>query len=107
MGGYDIYWVSWNGRGWDWLMYMGMFVNSSYNDLYYVCFFDCEWVFFVFNCFDLLVIFWDDGEEVCCNDFYIVGIIDEIKFLVLIYYVIEFIELLGIIVVLYEFSLGG
>ena len=107
MGGYDIYRASWNGRGWDRPTHMGTPVNSSYNDLYYARFPDRERALFASNRPDSLAIFWDDGEEACCNDLYTVGITDEIKLLALTYHAIELTELPGTTVALYELSPGG
>ena len=107
MGGYDIYRANWNGRGWDRPTHMGTPVNSSYNDLYYARFPDKERAYFASNRPDSLAIFWDEGEEACCNDIYSVGITDEIKLLALTYDAIEKLELPGTTVALYELDPAG
>jgi hypothetical protein len=107
MGGYDVYRTSWNGRGWDRPTHMSIPVNSSYNDLYYSRFPGQEQAYFASNRPDSLAIFWDDGNDACCNDIYSVGITDEIKLLALTFHALELTELPGASVALYELNPGG
>jgi len=74
MGGLDIYRASLNGESWMQPIHMGLPTNSSYNDVYYSRFEEHDFAYFASNRHSAEALFWDEDEEVCCNDIYKVEI---------------------------------
>lgn len=74
LGGLDVYRSSNTQEGWTQPMHLGIPTNSSYNDVYYARFANEEKGYFASNRHVAEAIFWDEEEEVCCNDIYKIDI---------------------------------
>jgi len=75
LGGLDVYRAIINKNGWiEPPIHMGLPTNSSYNDVYYARFEEHDFGYFASNRHSADAIFWDEDEEVCCNDIYKVEI---------------------------------
>lgn len=74
LGGLDIYRSSSMDTEWMEPVHMGLPTNSSYNDVYYSRFEEHDFAYFASNRHTAEAIFWDEDEDVCCNDIYKVEI---------------------------------
>ncbi|RMF02330.1 MAG: hypothetical protein D6772_03635 [Bacteroidetes bacterium] len=76
LGGMDVYrsTMAFNGEAWFEPVHLGLPTNSSYNDVYYVRYEDHDFGYFASNRHAADAIFWDEDEDVCCNDIYMVEI---------------------------------
>lgn len=75
LGGLDVYRAIINENNWmEPPLHMGLPTNSSYNDVYYARFEEHDFGYFASNRHSADAIFWDEDEEVCCNDIYKVEI---------------------------------
>ncbi len=74
LGGLDVYRSTMDGDNWTTPFHLGLPTNSSYNDVYYTRFAEKDYAYFASNRHSAEAIFWDEEEDVCCNDIYKVEI---------------------------------
>ncbi len=74
IGGLDLYRSSINGTDWMAPVHLGLPSNSSFNDVYYTRIPELDTAYFASNRHTAEAIFWDEDEDVCCNDIYKVEI---------------------------------
>lgn len=107
LGGFDIYNCRQTLDGWATPQHMGVPVNSSYNDVYYMVVGQGEKGYLSSNRPDTSAVFWDDTKESCCNDIYELAIDTKVDLLVKTFNGLDSTELKGAKVELYELTPEG
>lgn len=70
LGGYDVYQSRQSGSNWQTPEHLGVPINTSYNDVYFMFSGMGAEGYLSSNRPDTSAVFWDDTKEFCCNDIY-------------------------------------